>query len=93
LGHWVKIGKGTKLKGKVSRYQVITPTAWNVSPLDNLGAHGPIEEAIMNTPVINDAEPLEILRVIHSFDPCIACTVHTINAKGEEASRTVLEPL
>jgi Ni,Fe-hydrogenase I large subunit len=95
LGHWVKVGdKPNQLKpGKVTNYQVITPTAWNVSPIDNLGQHGPIEESIINTPVLNDAEPLEILRVIHSFDPCIACTVHTIDAKGKKLGKAHIPAL
>jgi Ni,Fe-hydrogenase I large subunit len=98
LGHWIKVGSNSgseQYKGRTERYQIITPTAWNVSPLDppndisggTQNRHGPIEESSMLTPVWDDAEPIEILRIIHSFDPCIACTVHTINAKGEKAGR------
>jgi len=89
LGHWVQIGKPkTKAdwkdyRGLVSRYQIITPTAWNVSPLDanSPALHGPIERSLHDTPVIDNTQPVEILRVIHSFDICIACTVHMITPK------------
>jgi len=96
LGHWLKIGSlaSPDYKGKVKNYQIITPTAWNVSPKDpdndvkdgTLGLHGPIEESIQGAPVLSDAEPIEILRIIHSFDPCIACTVHVMNEKGEKVA-------
>jgi hydrogenase large subunit len=97
LGHWIRIGKKrnapnwTKFKGKVFIYQVITPTAWNVSPMDHNSVHGPIEESIMGTPVQDNAEPIEITRVVHSFDPCIACTVHVTNAKGKKVAKCRLE--
>lgn len=74
LGHWNQI-EGRKVKN----YQVITPTAWNVSPRDDNGVPGPIEQALVGTPVIDPKRPLEILRVVHSFDPCLACTVHVID--------------
>jgi hypothetical protein len=113
LGHWIKIGWNKTHKsynGKVHRYQIITPTAWNVSPIDTGGGiekrspgnpdttigtnneHGPIEESIMGAPVLNDAEPIEILRIVHSFDPCIACTVHVINAKGKKVAKIKVDP-
>jgi Ni,Fe-hydrogenase I large subunit len=97
LGHWIRIGKKTgannwkKFKGKTFIYQVITPTAWNVSPLDHNNVHGPIEESILGTPVQDNAEPIEITRVVHSFDPCIACTVHVTNAKGKKVAKCRLE--
>jgi Ni,Fe-hydrogenase I large subunit len=86
LGHWIVIGKGKRYKtnqgttkwrkwrGKISNYQIITPTAWNISPKDandgtekTLGLEGPIERCLLNTPLVDEKEPLEILRVIHSF--------------------------
>jgi len=77
LAHWVDIdGK------KIKNYQVITPTAWNVGPRDDNGVRGPIEEALIGTPVANPDKPLEILRVAHSFDPCLACTVHVIHPES-----------
>ena len=80
LGHWLKI-----TNGKISNYQVITPTCWNASPRDKASNHGPIEEALIGTPVQNINEPVEVLRVIHSFDPCLSCAVHVL--KPAEGSR------
>jgi hydrogenase large subunit len=78
LGHWLNISSG-----KISRYMVITPTCWNASPRDTSGTPGPIEQALVNTPVENADEPVEVLRVIHSFDPCLSCAVHVMRpAKG-----------
>ena len=95
LGHWIRV-----YQGKVYNYQIITPTTWNINPKDNadpgqktLGQHGPIEECIQGTPVVAEAEPLEILRVIHSFDPCCACTVHVMDAKKETKYKETHEAL
>jgi hydrogenase large subunit len=99
LAHWIKVGVGknhpkyNKLKRKVHRYQIITPTAWNISPKDHNGAEGPMEKCIINTPLVSETEPLEILRVIHSFDPCCACTVHLTNVKKEKVFKATLEAL
>jgi hydrogenase large subunit len=71
LGHWLGISGGV-----ISRYQVITPTTWNASPRDNKGVLGPMEEALLGTPVENPDRPVEVMRVIHSFDPCLDCAVH-----------------
>ncbi|AVX20358.1 hydrogenase large subunit [Carboxydocella sporoproducens DSM 16521] len=71
LGHWVKIKDG-----KITLYQAVVPTTWNASPRDGLEQRGPYEEALVGTPLADPAKPLEILRIIHSFDPCIACAVH-----------------
>ena len=71
IGHWVDLSGG-----KVSRYQIITPTCWNASPRDGAGLKGPLEKALISTPVQNLDEPVEVLRVIHSFDPCLSCAVH-----------------
>jgi hydrogenase large subunit len=73
LGHWVKI-----VNSKISQYQVITPTCWNASPRDANGKRGPIEQALIGTPVQNIDEPVEVVRVIHSFDPCLSCAVHVM---------------
>lgn len=77
LGHWVKIQNG-----KVAKYQVITPTTWNNSPRDKEGQRGPIEECLIGVPVENPESPIEIVRTIHSFDPCNACAVQIITPKG-----------
>ncbi len=94
LGHWIKIGKpdDTTYNGKVSKYQIITPTAWNISPIDVFGNHGPIEESIMGTPIARDDEPIEILRIVHSFDPCLSCTVHVMDVKGNKVFKATLDP-
>ncbi len=76
LGHWIRIAGG-----RIANYQIITPTAWNVSPKDDLGQHGPIEQAVIGTPVADVQNPVEVQHVIRSFDPCLACTVHLIRGK------------
>jgi hydrogenase large subunit len=77
LGHWIEISDS-----KISRYQVITPTNWNASPKDDNDVKGPIEQALIGTPVADVDQPIEVLRVIHSFDPCLACSVHVIRPGG-----------
>jgi Ni,Fe-hydrogenase I large subunit len=64
----------------VARYQIITPTCWNCSPRDTAGQRGPLEEALIGTPVANVDEPIEVLRVVHSFDPCLDCATHVTRA-------------
>jgi hydrogenase large subunit len=71
LAHWTQFEENA-----IRRYQVVTPTAWNGSPMDALGQKGPIEQALIGTPVRDQQEPVELLRVVHSFDPCLACSVH-----------------
>ncbi len=78
LGHWVTVASG-----KISKYQIITPTCWNASPRDAKGVRGPIEEALIGTPISNPDEPIEVVRVIHSFDPCLSCAVHVMRPKGK----------
>jgi hydrogenase large subunit len=80
LGHWVDISNG-----KIGNYQVLTPTCWNASPRDSAGVPGPIEQALVGTPVANLDEPVEVLRVVHSFDPCLSCAVHVMRpAEGSK---------
>ncbi len=74
LGHWIT----TTRRGKIDRYQIITPTNWNASPKDDLDQNGPIEQALIGTPVADETQPIEVLRVVHSFDPCLACSVHMV---------------
>jgi hydrogenase large subunit len=76
LGHWV----GT-VSGKINHYQIITPTCWNASPRDAQHVPGPMEKALIGMPVKDAAKPIEVLRVIHSFDPCLSCAVHVIRPK------------
>ncbi len=79
LGHWVKI-KGKKIE----KYQYVVPSTWNLGPRDAKGKLGPVEEALIGTPVADPKQPLEILRTVHSFDPCIACGVHVIDAESNQ---------
>jgi len=79
LGHWVKIKDG-----KIENYQCIVPTTWNASPRDASGQPGAYEAALVGTPVADPEKPLEILRTIHSFDPCIACAVHMVEPRGRK---------
>jgi len=81
LGHWVEIeGKGIK------NYQAVVPTTWNAGPRDAQGQRGAYEASLVNTPIADPDRPLEILRTIHSFDPCIACAVHVVDARGRDYS-------
>jgi hydrogenase large subunit len=82
LGHWIDIDQG-----KISRYQVITPTAWNASPRDDLDLMGPIEQALIGIPVADVDQPIKVLRVIHSFDPCLACAVHLVTPEGQSLAK------
>lgn len=83
LGHWIKI-KG----GRISQYQIITPSAWNFSPRDRWERTGPVEEALLDTPVADLEEPVEIGRVIRSFDPCYACSAHVLDL-GKGVRQTI----
>ncbi len=79
LGHWIHI----KDK-KIHNYQCVVPSTWNLGPRDNRGQVGPVEKALIGTPVADPAQPLEILRTVHSFDPCMACGVHIYDTSGRE---------
>jgi hydrogenase large subunit len=82
LGHWIRI-KG----GKIDNYQCVVPTTWNAGPRDAKGQIGAYESALLNTPMAKPDQPLEILRTIHSFDPCLACATHVVSPEGEEVCR------
>ncbi|MFW6084267.1 MAG: nickel-dependent hydrogenase large subunit [Gemmatimonadota bacterium] len=87
LGHWVQIENG-----QISRYQCVVPSTWNCSPRDGEGQMGPYEAALVdNHPLERGDQPLEILRTIHSFDPCMACGVHVLDAEGEPITKIVVE--
>jgi hydrogenase large subunit len=79
LGHWVDI-----VDTKLENYQAIVPSTWNASPRDPAGNIGAYEAALLGTPLANGEQPLEILRTIHSFDPCLACASHVMSPDGEE---------
>ena len=74
LGHWIEVEDK-----KIKNYQYVVPSTWNLGPRDGKGKLGPVEEALIGTPVADPKQPLEILRTVHSFDPCIACGVHVID--------------
>jgi hydrogenase large subunit len=82
LSHWVVV-KDAKIKN----YQAVVPSTWNASPRDASGAQGPYEASLMHTPLARPEEPLEVLRTIHSFDPCMACACHTFDPTGQEIAK------
>lgn len=86
LGHWIKI----KDK-RIDRYQLVVPTTWNASPRDEKDQPGPIEQALMNTMVKDTKNPFEIVRVVRSFDPCLACAIHIVNFKGTKISEVRID--
>jgi len=79
LGHWIHIKDG-----KLENYQAVVPTTWNASPRDPQGNIGAYEAALLGTPLAQADQPLEILRTLHSFDPCLACSTHVMSPEGEE---------
>ncbi|MCU7839046.1 MAG: nickel-dependent hydrogenase large subunit [Candidatus Thiodiazotropha sp. (ex Troendleina suluensis)] len=79
LGHWIRI-KDTR----IDNYQCVVPTTWNGSPRDSEGNIGAFEASLMNTKVERAEEPVEILRTLHSFDPCLACSTHVMSEEGRE---------
>lgn len=86
LGHWLEVSGGT-----LSHYQVLTPTCWNASPRDGVGQPGPMEQALIGTPIIDAEQPIEALRIVHSFDPCLSCAVHVM--RPGEAPTIVRTPV
>lgn len=82
LAHWIKI-KDTK----IDNYQCVVPTTWNGSPRDPAGNIGAFEASLMDTPMADPEKPLEILRTIHSFDPCLACSTHVMAPDGQEMAK------
>jgi [NiFe] hydrogenase large subunit/hydrogenase large subunit len=82
LGHWVHISNGS-----VVNYQCVVPSTWNAGPRDAKGQPGPYEVALVGTPVAKPEQPLEILRTLHSFDPCMACAVHVVDGTKRELAR------
>jgi hydrogenase large subunit len=82
LAHWIVIKDQ-----KIDNYQLVVPSTWNASPRDAAGQRSSYEAALLGTPVADPEQPLEILRTIHSFDPCIACAVHVYDEHGRTVSR------
>jgi hydrogenase large subunit len=83
LGHWVAIAGG-----KIKNYQIVVPTTWNGSPRDHKGQPGAYEASLVGTPLAKPEWPLEVLRTIHSFDPCMACAIHMVDADGRKVGET-----
>jgi len=82
LGHWAEIREQ-----KLTRYQLVVPTTWNASPQDDEGKPGPIEQALIGTRVRDPENPFEVVRIVRSFDPCLACSVHMLTPRGREVAR------
>jgi len=80
LGHWLSF-----TGGKITNYQMVVPTTWNFGPRDANDEPGPVERALVGVPVAEQERPLEVLRLIHSFDPCIACAVHAYSPEAKSA--------
>jgi len=85
LAHWIVIENG-----KIGNYQLVVPSTWNASPRDPAGKRSSYEAALVDTPVASADQPLEILRTIHSFDPCIACAVHLYDPDGKHVNRVTI---
>ena len=82
LSHWVVIDSG-----KIKNYQAVVPSTWNAGPRDAQGRQGPYEASLMGNPVADPELPLEVLRTVHSFDPCLACAIHTLDPEGKEIAK------
>jgi len=82
LGHWVHVKDG-----RIANYQCVVPSTWNGGPRDASNKRGPYEAALIDTPVADATQPVEILRTVHSFDPCMACGVHVVDAAKREIAR------
>jgi hydrogenase large subunit len=82
LSHWAVIRDG-----KIHNYQCVVPSTWNAGPRDEHDKPGPYEASLVGNPIADPARPLEALRTIHSFDPCLACAIHTVDASGTEIAR------
>jgi len=81
LSHWVVVEDA-----KIKNYQAVVPSTWNGSPRDAAGNHGPYEASLIKNPIADPEKPLEVLRTIHSFDPCMACACHTFDPDGKPIS-------
>lgn len=82
LSHWVVIKDG-----RIANYQAVVPSTWNAGPRDAKGQPGPYEASLLGNPVADAEHPLEVVRTVHSFDPCLACAVHTHDPQGHEVAR------
>ena len=88
LSHWIRIKNGV-----VENYQAVVPSTWNAGPVDSKGELGPYEASLVGLKVADLTQPLEIIRIIHSFDPCIACAVHVMDKKGNDLGIHKVDPI
>jgi len=86
LGHWIKIKDG-----KVENYQAVVPSTWNASPRCENGVRGQYEESLIGAPVPDPKNPINVVRIIRSFDPCLACAVHIIDPKTNKVRKFIIE--
>jgi len=82
LSHWIVIRDG-----KIANYQAVVPSTWNAGPRDEKDQPGPYEASLVGNPVADATRPLELIRTVHSFDPCLACAIHTVNVEGTEIAK------
>ncbi len=71
----------------IANYQCVVPSTWNLSPRDDRDQPGPVEQALIGTRVKDEVNPFELVRIVRAFDPCLACAVHVVNARGQERAR------
>jgi hydrogenase large subunit len=82
LSHWVVIEDG-----KIKNYQAVVPSTWNAGPRDDNDVIGPYEASLLDNPIADPNLPLEVLRTVHSFDPCIACAIHMVDLEGNPVTQ------
>jgi hydrogenase large subunit len=82
LSHWIVIRDG-----KIANYQAVVPSTWNAGPRDEKDQPGPYEASLVGNPVADAQRPLELIRTVHSFDPCLACAIHTVDVEGNEVAK------
>jgi hydrogenase large subunit len=87
LSHWTVIRNG-----KIANYQAVVPSTWNAGPRDDKGRMGPYEASLIDNPVADPAKPLEVIRTVHSFDPCLACAIHMVDTRGRKLVQVSTEP-
>ena len=79
LSHWIVIKNG-----KIENYQCVVPSTWNAGPRDENDKPGPYEASLMDNPVADPEKPLEVIRTVHSFDPCLACAIHMVDTRKKK---------
>ena len=88
LSHWCRIKNG-----KIENWQAVVPSTWNAGPEDGRGKKGAYEANLIGMTLADPAKPLEVIRSIHSYDPCIACAVHVMDVKGKKLGEFKVDPL